>query len=122
MRKLLLAAIVSGSVLAAGCSTLGIGGGDRRQAGGELVGRSARLVTNNGQGSTLRFQQGGRVTALFGRREAAGRWWARDAKLCFEWGGQTRTRECWPYTQPFRRGQTRTVRSDRGNVVKVTLL
>jgi hypothetical protein len=62
------------------------------------------------------------VTALFGRSQANGRYWARDNKLCFEWGGQARTRECWPYTQPFRRGQTRTVTSDRRNVVRVTLL
>jgi len=120
MRKRLLAAALSGSVLLAGCATIGIGGNDR-QAGAELVGRSARLVTNNGQASTLRFQQGGRITALFGRREASGRWWARDEKLCFEWGGQERTRECWPYNQPFRRGRTRTVRSDRGNFVRVIL-
>ncbi len=121
MSKRLLAAALGGSVLLAGCASIGLGGNDRR-AGAELVGRSARLVTNNGQGSTLRFQDAGRVVAQFGRNQANGRWWARDEKLCFEWGGQERTRECWPYTQPFRRGQTRTVRSDRGNVVKVTLL
>jgi hypothetical protein len=90
--------------------------------GAELIGRSARLVTNNGQGSTLRFEPAGRVRALFGKNEVAGRWWSEDARLCFEWAGQARTRECWPYETPFRRGQTRTITSDRGNKVQVTLL
>lgn len=113
-------AALLGVVLLGGCATLGIG--DRSAPGAELVGRNAALVTNNGQRSTLSFQPGGRVRATFARGQSSGRWWVRDRQLCFEWGGSAATRECWPYRRPFRAGQTRTVTSSRGNVVRVTLL
>ena len=116
MRKLMLGIAICGLV---GCATTPRGAPVR---GFELIGRDARLVTNNGQASTLRFGQGGAVRALFGKNEVAGRWWAANERLCFEWGGQARTRECWPYEAPFRRGQTRTITSDKGNKVQVTLL
>ena len=125
MRKLMIAAALSGSVLLAGCSTIGLGRPDRDRLGSELVGRSAKVATAKGQNSTLNFQRRGRITATFGRNQSQGRWFvvrSPESKLCFVWGGREYTRECWPYTQPFRRGQMRTVRSDRGNVVKVTLL
>ena len=105
--------------LLAGCATIGVGG---RAPGAELVWRNAALVTGNGQRSTLSFADGGRVSAAFARGRSSGRWWVRDRQLCFEWGGQATTRECWPYARPFRTGQTRTVTSSRGNVVRVTLL
>lgn len=103
----------------AGCATLGVGG---REPGAELIGRSLALVTSAGQRSTLTFGQGGRVNAAFARGRSSGRWWVRDRLLCFEWGGQASTRECWPYARPFRTGQTRTLTSTEGNVVRVTLL
>lgn len=106
-------------LLLGGCATLGVGG---RAPGAELVGRSATLVTGNGQRSTLTFGQAGRVTAAFARGRTNGRWWVRQRRLCFEWAGRASTRECWPYARPFRTGQTRTVTSSRGNVVRVTLL
>jgi hypothetical protein len=111
--------ILSLPLLLAGCATVGIGG---RDPGAELIGRSAALVTSQGQRSTLTFGQGGRVNAAFARGQSSGRWWVRDRQLCFEWAGQASTRECWPYARPFRTGQTRTVTSSRGNVVRVTLL
>jgi hypothetical protein len=106
-------------IVVGGCAAIPRGG---PTPGVELIGHSARLVTNNGQASTLRFGQGGAVRALFGKNEVTGRWWAAGERLCFEWGGQARTRECWPYNSPFRSGQTRTITSDRGNKVQVTLL
>jgi hypothetical protein len=117
MRKLMLGIALMGL---GGCA-MAPRGGDAAP-GAELVGRSARVVTNNGQASTLRFEPKGRVRALFGKNEVGGRWWTANERLCFEWGGQARTRECWPYESPFRRGQTRGVTSDRGNRVQVTLL
>jgi len=117
MRKLML-----------GVALFGLGGcammprGSQPAPGAELIGRSAQVVTNKGQASTLRFEPRGRVRALFGKNEVGGRWWTANKRLCFEWGGQARTRECWPYEAPFRRGQTRGVTSDRGNRVQVTLL
>ena len=120
MRKLGLAIAMCGSVALGGCVA---GTGGRNLApGAELIGRNARLVTGNGQVSTMRFEPGGRVQAMFGKNEVGGRWWTGEDRLCFEWGGQARTRECWPYDQPFRRGQSRAITSDRGNKVQVTLL
>jgi hypothetical protein len=111
--------VLACAALLGGCATLGMGG---REPGAELIGRSAALITGNGQRSTLTFGQGGRVTAAFARGQSNGRWWVRERQLCFEWAGQAATRECWPYARPFRTGQTRTVTSTRGNVVRVTLL
>ena len=88
--------------------------------GQELVGRSLRLETQGGQRSTLAFRRGGDVRATFGERETRGRWWAAERRLCFRWPGATT--ECWPYARPFRRGEPVSVTSDRGNVVRVTLL
>ncbi len=119
MRKLMLGIALFGL---GGCAMVPRDGGPGPGPGAELIGRSARLVTNNGQASTLRFEPAGRVRALFGKNEVGGRWWTANERLCFEWGGQARTRECWPYQAPFRRGQTRTITSDRGNKVQVTLL
>ena len=41
-------------------------------------------------------------------------------ELCFWWGNAPR--ECWPYPAPFERGRSRSLTSDRGNQVTVTLL
>jgi predicted small secreted protein len=116
MRKPLIAAVLASSVLLGGCATI-FGGG--RSPGAELVGRSAQLVPARGQPSTLYFNKGGQVRAVFGTRQAAGRWSIRNERLCFLWGGNFR--ECWPYSVPLRPGQTRSITSDRGNVVSVTL-
>jgi hypothetical protein len=90
-----------------------------RPAGAELIGQSLRLQTANGQVSTLRFADNGVVRAQFGSQEIAGTWVATGTQLCFSWSGTSR--ECWPYAQPLVRGETATLTSDRGNVVKVTL-
>jgi hypothetical protein len=115
MRKALVAVAASASLLVTGCATL-FGGGSR--LGSELVGRSARLVPARGQASTLHFGEKGSVRSVFGNRQASGRWWVSKRRLCFIWGT---TQECWPYATPLQTGQTRTIMSDRGNVVKVTL-
>ena len=116
MRKPLVVLAVSGALLVGGCATVF---GDGRRAGSELVGRSARLEPARGQASTLYYNQDGSVRSVFGKREASGRWSVKDKRLCFVWAGSFR--ECWPYTTPLQPGQTRTIMSDRGNVVKVTL-
>jgi hypothetical protein len=92
---------------------------DARPAGAELIGRSIRLETAAGQASTLRFGDNGVVRAQFGSREITGSWVATGTQLCFAWAGSSR--ECWPYTQPLVPGETVTLTSDRGNVVRVTL-
>jgi hypothetical protein len=91
-----------------------------RPAGAELIGQSVRLETANGQASTLRFADNGVVRAQFGSQEVAGTWVATGTQLCFSWSGTSR--ECWPYSRPLVRGETMTLTSDRGNVVRVTLL
>lgn len=88
--------------------------------GSELVGRQVRLETSGGQISTLHFAPGGVVHAQFGANRISGTWVATPGQLCFSWSGSSR--ECWPYSAPLRRGQPVTLTSDRGNVVKVTLL
>ena len=116
MRKPLVALVLSGALLVGGCASVF---GDDRQAGSELVNRSLRLEPARGQASTLYFSGDGTVRSVFGNREVAGRWGVRREELCFTWAGSFR--ECWPYAIPPQPGQTRTITSDRGNVVKVTL-
>lgn len=94
-------------------------GSDRPlSAAAMLPGQAFDVKAANGQLSTLRFAQGGAVSALFGGREVAGRWAMEDDQLCFTWAGNFR--ECWPYADPLRSGETRTITSSRGNKVEVT--
>lgn len=111
------AAFVSLSLAAAlaGCAT----GGGRGPAQPEFVGRELVVQARSGEVSTLRFRGDGGVMARFGERETEGRWALENRRLCFTWAGNFR--ECWPYAEPFRRGRTVTVTSDRGNVVRVTM-
>ena len=83
MHKPLIALAASGALLVGGCATV-FGG---RDAGSELVGRSARLEPARGQASTLYFQKDGIVRSVFGKREATGRWSVRNRQLCFVWAG-----------------------------------
>ena len=85
----------------------------------EFVGRPLSVQAASGQVSTLLLHPDGTVEARFNGKTTAGRWEVRGGNLCYTWGGTYR--ECWPHTAPFRRGRTETIRSDRGNVVKVTL-
>jgi hypothetical protein len=85
----------------------------------EFVGRPLRVETASHQVSTLSLSPDGTVEARFGQQRTSGRWDFRDGMLCYTWGGSYR--ECWPHTAPFLPGRTETVRSDRGNVVSVTL-
>lgn len=116
MSSRIVATLCLGAALA-GCSTIR-GGGDR-DGRPEFVGRQMTVEAANGQVTTLRFAEEGGVTARFGERETQGRWALERGQLCFTWARNFR--ECWPYTEPFRRGRTATIRSDRGNVVRVTL-
>ena len=121
MRKTMLAALLSGLLLTSGCASLLPGVlGSRAPTGAELVGQRLRLVTPQGQASTMHFLRGGLVRAVFGQREVMGRWQVGDGRLCFLWTGAPR--ECWRYTEPFRRGRTERVQSDRGNITSITLL
>ena len=110
-----LAAASAAALLAAGCATT------RGPApGSELAGRTLRMQAANGEVTTLRFRDNGRVRATFRGRALDGRWEAGERRLCFFWPRVAR--ECWPYRQRFERGRTRTLTSDRGNVVRVTML
>src|SRR4051812_27951695 len=88
--------------------------------GPEFVGRTLTVQASGGQVSTLFLHPDGTVEARFNGTTTVGKWEFGDGKLCYLWRKGT-YRECWPHTAPFRRGRTETVRSDRGNVVKVTL-
>jgi hypothetical protein len=108
--------VASLSLLVSGCASVL----PRSQPGSELVGQNLRMETRAGQVSTLQFRNGGVVRARFGGQEILGRWQVEPARLCFLWTGAPR--ECWPYPQVFRKGETRTITSDRGNVSRVTML
>jgi hypothetical protein len=86
----------------------------------EYVGRTLRVEAANGQVTNLSFQRGGDVVATFNGRETRGRWDQDLDKLCFTWAGSYK--ECWPHDRPFRSGRTEAIKSDRGNLVRVTLL
>ena len=122
MRKIMLAASLCGALLTSACASLlpGRQAHSRGPTGNELVNQRLRLVTPRGQVSTLHFLRGGLVRAMFGKREVMGQWQVADGRLCFMWTGAPR--ECWRYTEPFRRGRTETVQSDRGNTTSITLL
>ena len=98
----------------AGCAT-----GRRGSEEPEFVGRSMRVETAAGQVTILRFERDGTVVARFNERETEGRWSLEPRQLCFTWARNFR--ECWPYAQRFREGRTVSIRSDRGNVVQVTM-
>jgi len=85
----------------------------------EFVGRPLSVEAAPGRVSTLLLHPDGTVEARYNGRTIAGRWDFRDGKLCYTWSDNRP--ECWPHTAPFRRGRTETIRSDRGNVVRVTL-
>lgn len=102
-------------LLLAGCATVPQSG----SSGGELVGRSMTVQAQNGAVTNLSFHADGRVTAAFDGKSTQGRWETEESRLCFIWAGNFR--ECWPYTRPFRRGDTVSITSDRGNVVRATL-
>ena len=110
-----LVAVLCGVMLLSGCTTT-----RREPAGSELVGRTLRMEAASGEVTTLSFQADGSVRAAFQRGSVTGRWQAEGRSLCFFWTGAPR--ECWPYRNRFERGRTRTVTSDRGNVVRVTML
>ena len=88
--------------------------------GRELVGETLRVETIRNEVSTLRFRRDGTVRAEFGGNELTGRWNVHAGQLCFFWRGAPR--ECWRYAAPFERGRTVSIRSDRGNRVRVTRL
>lgn len=121
MMKALAAPLLLLASLSA-CATLVPSGGGPVVAapGAELVGRQVRLETSSGQVSTLHFAGDGTVQARFGSSKVSGTWVATRGQLCFSWSRASR--ECWPYTAPLRRGETVRLTSDRGNVVRVTLL
>lgn len=74
----------------------------------------------NGEVTRLSFRNNGTVRAAFRGRTLNGRWQVSSRRLCFSWPNARR--ECWPYREPFVRGRARTLTSDRGNVVRVTML
>lgn len=126
MKMKLAAAAASGLVLLAGCSIIppSRGGGPAVQSmvvprGAELVGRTLRVEAAGGGVSTMRFNGDGTVQAAFGSQQVNGAWTVASSRLCFAWAGANR--ECWPYTTSFVRGETVTLTSDRGNVVRATL-
>lgn len=84
------------------------------------AGQTLQVIAANGAESRMQFRPNGQVVAAFGERSITGQWSLQDDGLCFRWGNAAI--ECWPYSRPFRRGETVTLTSTRGNVVRVTRL
>ena len=87
----------------------------------EFVGRPLRVQAASGQVSTLFLRPDGTVEARFGENRLAGTWDFRGGNLCYTWPSANNLRECWTHNAPFVPGRTETIRSDRGNVVRVTM-
>ena len=102
--------------LIAACSTLV----PRTSADLSPAGQTLQVIAANGAESRMQFRSNGQVVAAFGTSSITGDWNLQEEGLCFRWGQAPV--ECWPYTRPFRRGETVTVTSTRGNVVRVTRL
>jgi len=102
--------------LVAGCATLV----PRTTADLNPAGQTLQVVAANGAASRMQFRPNGQVIAAFGERSITGEWNLAAEGLCFRWGSAPI--ECWPYSRPFRRGETVTVTSTRGNTVQVTRL
>jgi hypothetical protein len=100
----------------AGCAT---GGGREPDGPPEFVGRALSVTAANGQETILRFRPDGVVAAHFGSQVTQGQWTLARGELCFTW--RQTFRECWPRGERFREDRALTVRSDRGNVVRVLL-
>lgn len=119
-----VAAATAALALLGGCSLIPPGrpaaGGAPMASGAELHGTALRVDAGSDRVSTMRFAPDGSVQAEFGKQMVKGSWVVADRKLCFSWGSTSR--ECWPYLAPFKRGQTVTLTSDRGNTVRVTRL
>ena len=115
MRRPVLLAAIAAAMLTSCSTILPAGRGPLSPAGQTL-----RVIAANGAESRMRFGNDGRVTATFGDRAIQGDWNVQQEGLCFRWTGAEV--ECWPYVEPFRRGETKTVTSTRGNVVQVTAL
>ena len=118
-RHFSLSLCVAGAALLVGCATATPERPERGSEEPEFVGRALDVVAANGQTTTLRFRRDGVVTARFNESETEGQWSLSPRELCFTW--RRTFRECWPYTQPFRRGRPVAITSDRGNVVRVTM-
>ena len=119
--KLLIPLIASAALLSA-CSAIPSAAPESMPVmapGAELINNHVRVETANGQTSMLHFTPDGTVHAQFGERQATGNWVTANGQICFSWAGTSR--ECWPYQGPFVPGETVTLTSDRGNVVRVTL-
>jgi hypothetical protein len=117
MRTMRRARLLPLALIGALAACVGPGRGDR---GPEFVGRPLRVEAANGALSTLFLRPDGSVEARFNGNATEGRWEFREGMLCYFWKNGS-YRECWPHEAPFEPGRTETVRSDRGNVVKVTM-
>lgn len=101
--------------LAAGCATM-----VPRTADLSPEGQTLQVIAANGAESRMQFRANGEVVAAFGERSITGQWNMQQEGLCFRWGSAAV--ECWPYARNFQRGETVTLTSTRGNVIRVTRL
>lgn len=110
-----IAALLAPALALAACATMG-----ETRLGAELPGQTLRVELPNRQVTMLRFNADGTVVGTGeGGQQASGRWVVEGQTICLDWPRQGR--ECFPYAQPFRRGQTVTLTGTSGATVRATL-
>jgi len=87
----------------------------------ELIGRTAQVHLLDGRTILVRYNIDGsaHMTGPQGLN-MKGEWFVAFKKLCFEWPGMPR--ECWPYPSSPATGERVKSQSDRGQVIRTTLL
>jgi hypothetical protein len=103
------------ALLLAACATVPQPGA----TGAELIGQTMRVEIPGNATTILRFNAGGTVVGTSDAGEATGRWNVESGRLCMEW--PRLGRECYPYTAPFRRGQTVSLTGTSGVTVSAML-
>jgi hypothetical protein len=90
-----------------------------RLDGSELVGQIVRVQMAGAGTTQLRFNADGTVTGSSAAGQATGQWVVENGQLCMDW--PRLGRDCYPYEEPFRRGQPVTLTGTSGASVQVTL-
>ena len=115
MQRHLFVATLATAFAVTGCATM-----SEPRLGAELPGQTMRVELPNRQVTMLRFNADGTVIGTGeGGQQASGRWAVEAQRICLDWPRQGR--ECFPYTQPFRSGQTVTLTGTSGATVRATL-
>ncbi len=114
MRKFPTTTLLAAGLMVSACATT-----PGARLGSELPGSTLRVELPNGMTTLLTFNADGSVIGAGPGGQATGQWTVAGEQICLEWPRQGR--ECYPYAQPFRRGQTLSLTGTSGATVRVTM-